>query len=337
MVLQYNKRDLPNALPIEILNERLNPRALPFFEAIAVKGIGVEETLKGVTGLVFRSLAAKYGGSESVASASGTQPGSVSPPPAAPGSAASPSASSVSASAAVPLARPTPVPQTIEPPTRMPEPPRAAVRESSSLPPLNIDAPDRTADELLDSLELQPASDIDELLSEPAGAFARPVSPSLEEEIETLDVDEVLALPPRPMSAKPSLTGARITLISGPKEVEDLRQRITATDVTELNLEELNEDGEDEPIEELAFEPQIAPPPAPASASAPERSQTLPPGARPTARPESGTTTTAPVAVQVSSASGQTDVTIPVEVTVGSGTTQVQIHLRLTLNLKLPE
>ena len=26
MVLQYNKRDLPNALPIEILNERLNPR-----------------------------------------------------------------------------------------------------------------------------------------------------------------------------------------------------------------------------------------------------------------------------------------------------------------------
>jgi len=28
-VLQYNKRDLPNALPIEILNEKLNPRGLP--------------------------------------------------------------------------------------------------------------------------------------------------------------------------------------------------------------------------------------------------------------------------------------------------------------------
>jgi mutual gliding-motility protein MglA len=61
MVLQYNKRDLPNALPIEILNERMNPNGYPFYEAVAVKGIGVEETLKGVTKLVFRSLSAKYG------------------------------------------------------------------------------------------------------------------------------------------------------------------------------------------------------------------------------------------------------------------------------------
>src|SRR6266446_2235583 len=49
IVLQYNKRDLPNALPIEILNERLNPRNYPFFEAVAVKGIGVEDTLTGLT------------------------------------------------------------------------------------------------------------------------------------------------------------------------------------------------------------------------------------------------------------------------------------------------
>jgi mutual gliding-motility protein MglA len=61
MVLQYNKRDLPNALPIEILNERMNPNAYPFYEAVAVKGVGVEETLKGVTKLVFKSLSAKYG------------------------------------------------------------------------------------------------------------------------------------------------------------------------------------------------------------------------------------------------------------------------------------
>ncbi len=36
-VLQYNKRDLPNALPLEILNEKLNPRGLPFFEAVAIQ------------------------------------------------------------------------------------------------------------------------------------------------------------------------------------------------------------------------------------------------------------------------------------------------------------
>ena len=57
MVLQYNKRDLPNALPVEILNERLNPRGVPFFEAVARQGIGVEETLKGATTLVFSALA----------------------------------------------------------------------------------------------------------------------------------------------------------------------------------------------------------------------------------------------------------------------------------------
>src|SRR4051812_37905737 len=60
MVLRFNKRDLPNALPIEILNERMNERNHPFFEAVALKGIGVEETLKGATALVFRSLASKY-------------------------------------------------------------------------------------------------------------------------------------------------------------------------------------------------------------------------------------------------------------------------------------
>src|SRR6266446_6124843 len=61
MVLQFNKRDLPNALPLEILNERLNDGNYPFYEAVALKGIGVEETLKGATALVFRSLGAKYG------------------------------------------------------------------------------------------------------------------------------------------------------------------------------------------------------------------------------------------------------------------------------------
>jgi signal recognition particle receptor subunit beta len=64
MVLQYNKRDLPNALPIEILNERMNPKGHPFYEAVAVKGQGVEETLKGVTKLVFKSLSARYGSME---------------------------------------------------------------------------------------------------------------------------------------------------------------------------------------------------------------------------------------------------------------------------------
>jgi signal recognition particle receptor subunit beta len=81
VVFQYNKRDLPNALPIEIMNERLNSRNHPFYEAVALKGQGVEETLKGVTKLVFKSLSAKYGEGAAVA------PGAATPSKAAPAAA----------------------------------------------------------------------------------------------------------------------------------------------------------------------------------------------------------------------------------------------------------
>ncbi len=56
MVLQYNKRDLPTALPVSVLNARLNPRNLPFFESVAFKGQGVEDTLRGVTKALFKWL-----------------------------------------------------------------------------------------------------------------------------------------------------------------------------------------------------------------------------------------------------------------------------------------
>jgi len=81
VVLQYNKRDLPNALPIEILNERMNPHNYPFYEAIAVKGVGVEDTLKAVTKLVFKALSVRYGDGAAAPSPPGRAPG---PPRSAP-------------------------------------------------------------------------------------------------------------------------------------------------------------------------------------------------------------------------------------------------------------
>jgi CheY-like chemotaxis protein/signal recognition particle receptor subunit beta len=60
-VIQYNKRDLPTALPVPVLNARLNPRDLPWFEAVATAGIGVEDTLRGITRLLFQSLSSFYG------------------------------------------------------------------------------------------------------------------------------------------------------------------------------------------------------------------------------------------------------------------------------------
>ena len=61
LVLQYNKRDLPTAMSISALNAAINPRGLfPAFEAVATQGIGVDETLKGITKWLFESLAELY-------------------------------------------------------------------------------------------------------------------------------------------------------------------------------------------------------------------------------------------------------------------------------------
>ena len=61
IVLQHNKRDLETALPVAVLNARLNPGGLPYHEAVAVKGIGVEDTLKTAARLLFNSLSDLYG------------------------------------------------------------------------------------------------------------------------------------------------------------------------------------------------------------------------------------------------------------------------------------
>ena len=55
-VVQYNKRDLPNATPVAELEEVLNPTNVPQFEAVATKGNGVFDTLKAVAKLVLTEL-----------------------------------------------------------------------------------------------------------------------------------------------------------------------------------------------------------------------------------------------------------------------------------------
>lgn len=46
IVLQYNKRDLPDRLPVGTLEERLSLNGLPVLEAIATRGDGVLETIR---------------------------------------------------------------------------------------------------------------------------------------------------------------------------------------------------------------------------------------------------------------------------------------------------
>ncbi len=55
-VLQLNKRDLPNVLPVEELVEELRRKDEPVHEAVAAKGSGVFDTLKSVARLVFNEL-----------------------------------------------------------------------------------------------------------------------------------------------------------------------------------------------------------------------------------------------------------------------------------------
>jgi signal recognition particle receptor subunit beta len=50
-VIQYNKRDLVEVTPIEQMRHDLNPFGVPDFEAVAVNGTGVFETLRAVVKL----------------------------------------------------------------------------------------------------------------------------------------------------------------------------------------------------------------------------------------------------------------------------------------------
>jgi len=49
VVLQYNKRDLPDILTVDELNRAMNTRGWEHYEACAVTGAGVFETLKGIS------------------------------------------------------------------------------------------------------------------------------------------------------------------------------------------------------------------------------------------------------------------------------------------------
>ncbi len=55
-VLQLNKRDLPNALPVDVLKKELVRRNEAVFEAVAYQGPGVFETLKEVARQVLVEL-----------------------------------------------------------------------------------------------------------------------------------------------------------------------------------------------------------------------------------------------------------------------------------------
>jgi len=55
-IIQYNKRDLPNVVPVAELKKVLNVSGVPDFESVASEGTGVFETLKAIVKLILIEL-----------------------------------------------------------------------------------------------------------------------------------------------------------------------------------------------------------------------------------------------------------------------------------------
>ncbi len=56
LILQYNKRDLPNVLSVEELNQKFNRLNIPYFESVAIQGKGVFESLTMACRLVLKAI-----------------------------------------------------------------------------------------------------------------------------------------------------------------------------------------------------------------------------------------------------------------------------------------
>ena len=76
LIIQYNKRDLPNVLPVEELNQKINRMNWPNFEGVAVLGKGVFESLTMTCRLVLEAIES---GVESRRTVSGPEKGTSSP------------------------------------------------------------------------------------------------------------------------------------------------------------------------------------------------------------------------------------------------------------------
>jgi mutual gliding-motility protein MglA len=265
VVLQYNKRDLPNALPIEILNERLNKNGYPWFEAVAVRGIGVEDTLKAVTKLVFKSLSARYGDAAVLPGRSASRPAAAPPVPALPVPVSSPPPVAVSPPPAPVVSAPPP--PVVAPPRRTPPP---VEPQLSRLPEIEEDepGPDDSGNPFgsLPPLDLDLGDDEFDSPAAPVRASgARPIQPKPE-------VPTRPPLPPEP--PPPALQRSDRTLVTSRDEADDLRRRIATPGLSDeeedLGLEELEPEPEGDEMPRLAL--GSAPPLPPPAASSPSTS-----------------------------------------------------------------
>src|SRR5262249_2888284 len=138
LVLQYNKRDLANILSLEELEQSLNSdKTSESYEACAVLGQGVFETLKAISRLTLRSLKKRMLGEEKPAAAA----------PAA-AAAAAPAAPAPAKPATVPLAAAEAAPKAAA----------KAAPKAAAAPPKPSPPPVQAAPETEESLDVEPGT-----------------------------------------------------------------------------------------------------------------------------------------------------------------------------------
>jgi signal recognition particle receptor subunit beta len=305
MVLQYNKRDLPNALPIEILNERINPKNYPFYEAVATKGIGVEETLKGVTKLVFKSLSTRYGTGDAPVVAPSAPAPAPRPPAAAP---------------------PRPAPP--KPPARTATIPPAAGR-----PPMSSaeDLMDLVAEEVAprrrrDTAEIPLIVEEDEVTEPPVSRIdTQPKGSTL---ISTPDEAEDL---------RRRITMPSVDFDVNLEAIEEEEDEIEEISLDSEPLPPVRRPVPPQPAPPRAPAP-VAPQPVAPLPAAPQRVAPLPATPRAAAPHPAAPhpAIPAPIDVEISGNSGHAEVSVPIELNLDSDTTQVNLSLRLVLKIKRP-
>ena len=74
LLIQYNKRDLPDIVPVADLEQTLNPDGRPSTEAVAVDGVGVFDTLKRITKMVLEDTKRRTSGAVAPPVSSGVIP-----------------------------------------------------------------------------------------------------------------------------------------------------------------------------------------------------------------------------------------------------------------------
>jgi len=117
-VLQWNKRDLPDAVTVEEMEKTLNTHGAPTFEGIANTGQGVFPTLKGLAQLVLKSIMQEAGESPAASSPRANVPKM---PASQPAPAPAPAAAGFGA--------PAPAPAMQTPPNLYPDPAQVAAQQ----------------------------------------------------------------------------------------------------------------------------------------------------------------------------------------------------------------